>query len=126
MKSVTIGWFEVPVQNMDRAIAFYEKAFDCKLSKQEMGDLVMAWFPWDQEKLGAGGSLVLHKDFYKTSDFAGPLIYFSSENCEIELGRVEKAGGSVLINKKMIAPDIGYVGVFLDSEGNRIAVHSLA
>jgi predicted enzyme related to lactoylglutathione lyase len=42
------------------------------------------------------------------------------------LGRVEKAGGSVLINKKMIAPDIGYMGVFLDSEGNRIAVHSLA
>ena len=126
MKSVTVGWFEIPVQNMDRAIAFYQKVFDCKLDKNEMGDLVMAWFPWDQEKLGGGGNLVQHKNFYKTSDFAGPLIYFSAENCEIELGRVEEAGGPVLFPKKMIAPDIGYMGVFLDPEGNRIAVHSLA
>ena len=125
MKSVTVGWFEIPVQNMDRAIAFYEKVFDCKLDKNDMGDLVMAWFPRDQENLGAGGSLVYHKEFYAPSGHAGTLIYFSSENCEIELARVVEAGGSVQIPKKMIAPDIGYMGVFLDSEGNRIAVHSL-
>ncbi len=126
MKSVTVGWFEIQVLNMSRAIDFYEKVFDCKLNKQDMGDFVMAWFPWDHSKLGAGGSLVYHKEFYAPSGHAGNLIYFSSENCEVELGRVLEAGGIVQIPKKMIAPDIGYMGVFLDSEGNRIAVHSLA
>jgi predicted enzyme related to lactoylglutathione lyase len=126
MKGVTVGWFEIPVKEMDRAIAFYEEVFDCKLNKQVMGDFQMAWFPGAEEDnvAGAGGSLVYHKDFYTTSKLAGALIYFSSEDCSIELGKVEKAGGTVQIPKRMIAPDIGYMGVFLDSEGNRIALHS--
>ena len=125
MKSVTVGWFEIPVADLDRAIAFYQKVFDCILNKQDMGDFKMAWFPWDHSKGGAGGSLVFHKDFYQTSALAGTLIYFSSEDCEVELNRVKDSGGEVQIPKRMIAPDIGYMGVFLDSEGNRIAVHSM-
>ncbi len=124
MKEVTVGWFEIPVKDMDRAIAFYEKVFDCKLDKQVMGDLQMAWFPWGDDGKGAGGSLVYHEQFYETSRHAGTLVYFSSEDCSVELGRVEEAGGKVQIAKRLIAPDIGYMGVFLDSEGNRIAVHS--
>lgn len=124
MKKVTVGWFEIPVNDMDRAIAFYEKIFDCKLDKQVMGDFQMAWFPWGDDGKGAGGSLVYHKEFYGTSGHAGALIYFSSEDCEVELGRVAEAGGEVQIPKRLIAPDIGYMGVFLDSEGNRIAIHS--
>jgi predicted enzyme related to lactoylglutathione lyase len=124
MKKVTVGWFEIPVNDMDRAIAFYEKVFDCRLDKQVMGDFQMAWFPWGDDGKGAGGSLVYHKEFYETSGLAGALIYFSSENCEVELGRVSEAGGTVQIPKRMITPDIGYMGVFLDSEGNRIAIHS--
>lgn len=48
---------------MDRAIDFYQKVFDCNLHKQVLGDFQMAWFPWDESKGGAGGSLVYHKDF---------------------------------------------------------------
>ncbi len=125
MKNVTVGWFEIPVEEMDRAISFYEEVFDCKLNKQVMGDFQMAWFPGDQSGKGAQGSLVYHKDFYAISNLAGPLIYFSSEDCSIELDKVEKAGGTVQFPKRLIAPDIGYMGVFLDSEGNRIAVHSM-
>jgi predicted enzyme related to lactoylglutathione lyase len=124
MKKVTVGWFEIPVNDMDRAIAFYENVFDCKLDKQVMGDFEMAWFPWGDDGKGAGGSLVYHKDFYETSNFAGTLVYFSSEDCAVQLAKVETAGGKVQIDKKLIAPDIGYMGVFLDSEGNRIAIHS--
>lgn len=124
MKSVTVGWFEIPVQDMDRAIKFYEEVFECSLNKQIMGDFQMAWFPWDEEGKGAGGSLVYHKDFYQTSDKAGVLVYFSSEDCNIELSRVEDAGGKIYIPKRLIAPDIGYMGVFFDSEGNRVALHS--
>lgn len=124
MKKVTVGWFEIPVEDMDRAIDFYQKVFDCTLNKQVMGDFQMAWFPWDEDGKGAGGSLVYHKDFYAISDHAGALVYFSSEDCAVELGKVEGAGGKVQIPKRMIAPDIGFMGVFLDSEGNRIAIHS--
>ncbi len=124
MKSVTVGWFEIPVNDMDRAIAFYETVFDCKLNKQVMGDFQMAWFPFSQNGKGAEGSLVYHKEFYETSGHAGTLIYFSCEDCEVELARVEKAGGKIQFYKRLIAPDIGYMGVFWDSEGNRIAVHS--
>src|SRR5690606_22843641 len=113
-----------PVNDMDRAIGFYEKVFDCKLNKQEMGDFQMAWFPSTEDGKGAEGSLVYHKEFYETSGHAGTLVYFSSGDCEVELTRVEEAGGKVQIAKRLITPDIGHMGVFLDSEGNRIAVYS--
>ncbi|HAH38707.1 MAG TPA: glyoxalase [Algoriphagus sp.] len=126
MKSVTVGWFEIPVKDMDRAIKFYESVFDCKLNKQVMGDFQMAWFPWDETGKGAGGSLVYHEQFYETSGHAGALIYFSSADCQVELGKVEAAGGKVQIDKRMISEDVGYMGVFLDTEGNRVAIHSRA
>ena len=124
MAHVTVGWFEIPVNDMDRAIAFYEKVFDCKLTKHVMGDFQMAWFPVSEDGKGAEGSLVYHKEFYETSDRAGTLIYFSCADCEVELARVEDSGGKIQYSKRLIAPDIGFMGVFLDSEGNRIAVHS--
>ncbi|RAI88432.1 VOC family protein [Algoriphagus yeomjeoni] len=126
MKNVTVGWFEIPVNDMDRAISFYQKVFNCTLQKMDMGDFKMAMFPGEAEGSGAGGSLVSHKDFYKSSELAGPLIYFSCEDVADVLGIVEKAGGKVQIEKKMISPEYGYMGVFLDSEGNRIALHSLS
>lgn len=125
MKKVTVGWFEIPVKDMGRAISFYEKVFDCQLNLQDMGEFKMAWFPWDESGKGAGGSLVYHEQFYAISDHAGTLIYFSSEDCAVELAKVEEAGGTVQIPKRLIAPEIGYMGVFIDSEGNRIAIHSL-
>ncbi|PZX51366.1 VOC family protein [Algoriphagus chordae] len=124
MKKVTVGWFEIPVKNMDRAITFYQKVFDCSLHKLDMGDFKMAMFPGEGGGKGAEGSLVYHKDFYKTSKLAGALIYFSSEDVSIELAKVKEAGGTVEIPKKMISPEYGYMGVFIDSEGNRIALHS--
>ena len=124
MKSVTVGWFEIPVQDMDRAIRFYEEVFECKLNKQVMGDFQMAWFPWDESQGGAGGSLVFHKDFYHFSREAGPLVYFSCEDCAVKLEKVKEAGGEVMIPKRQISPEIGFMGVFFDSEGNRIALHS--
>ena len=84
----------------------------------------MAWFPY-ADKPGASGSLVHDNKFYKPSQ-DGVLIYFSSpsEDLKNELDKVESAGGKVLIQKKLISEDIGYMGMFLDSEGNRVAIHS--
>ena len=124
-KNNVVGWFEIPVINMERAIRFYEQVFDFKLSRQQIGPLEMAWFPWMEGGLGAPGSLVSNKDFYKPSR-EGVLVYFTAHSGDVavELGRVKAAGGEVLVPKTLIKEDIGYMAVILDSEGNRIALHS--
>ena len=121
-KPVTVGWFEIPTADMERAIKFYETVFDCKLDRNTMGEFDMAWFPFDDEMKGAGGSLV-HHEMYIPSE-KGTLVYFSSEDIDTELSKIEKAGGKILREKTEISPDIGFMAFFVDTEGNRIALHS--
>jgi hypothetical protein len=123
MKSITVGWFEIPVENMERAMKFYETVFETKLSRNKMGELDMAWFPWDESGKGAGGTLVHHTGFYKPSA-EGTLVYFSSHDVNMELSRIESAGGKILVPRTEISPDIGFMAVFTDTEGNRVALHS--
>jgi uncharacterized protein len=120
-----VGWFEVPVTNMERAIKFYEAVFQFKLERNQMDLLDMAWFPWVEGSNGAGGSLVFHPEHYKPST-DGSLIYFTAFSGDLnnELGRVEKSGGKVISGKKLIAEGYGYMALILDTEGNRIALHS--
>ncbi len=119
-----VGWFEIPVSNMERAINFYETVLGFNLEQHKFGGFDMAWFP-DADKPGSPGSLVHDEKFYKPSR-DGVLIYFSSPSgdLKVELDKVESAGGKVLIQKKLISEDIGYMGMFSDTEGNRIALHS--
>jgi len=125
MKNNVVGWFEIPVENMKRAITFYEKVLDLKMTRNEMGPLDMAWFPWIEDGLGTPGSLVFHEEFYKPST-DGVLIYLTahSGDLENELSRVEKAGGKVLQPKTKISDEYGFMALIIDSEGNRIALHS--
>lgn len=120
-----VGWFEIPVIDMEKAIKFYETVLDVKMERRPMGPLDMAIFPWNAEGLGAGGALVYYPDFYKPYKY-GTVIYFTpkSGDLAIELGRVEEAGGKVIKEKTLIKEDIGYMGLFIDTEGNRIALHS--
>jgi len=124
-KNNAVGWFEIPVTNMERAIQFYEAVFSIKLERHQMGELDMAWFPWLETGSGASGSLVHNRELYKPSR-DGVLIYFTAQSGDLyaELSRVEAAGGKVLVPKALIAEDVGYMAVFVDSEGNRIAIHS--
>jgi len=122
-----VGWFEIPVANMDRAVAFYNEVFQIEIAVHDMGELIMGWFPFaeDPESKGASGSLVYHKESYKPST-EGTLVYFTSRTGDIndEIGRIEKAGGKILQVKTQISEDHGYMGLFLDTEGNRVALHS--
>jgi len=124
MERNPVGWFEIPVSDMDRAIRFYDHVFDYNLEVTPMGPLMMALFPWDEKLPGAPGSLVFHEEFYKPSASQGVLIYFSCNDVAIILDKVKESGGTVLVEKRLIAEDVGYMGLFLDSEGNRIALHS--
>ena len=117
-----VNWFEIPVTDMDRAIAFYEKVFDIKINPMNFGDVAMGWFPPSEEAGAATGSLIKHKTY--TPQDNGVLLYFNSNDIHTELNRVVAAGGTVYTEKTMISEEHGYMGVFIDSEGNRIALHS--
>lgn len=125
MEQNMVGWFEIPVNDMERAKNFYNKVFDIDIQVQDFHGTLMGWFPWAEGKTGASGSLIKN-EAYEPSDTKGVVIYFSSEDVSIELNRVEDAGGKIVVNKRQISPDVGYMGLFLDSEGNRIALHSRA
>lgn len=125
MKNNVVGWLEVPVTDMERAIKFYENVFDFKLDRNKMGPLDMAWFPWVTDGLGSGGSLVHYPVAYKPST-DGVLVYFTAHSGDLanELSRVETAGGQVLQGKTQISEEHGFMALIIDTEGNRIALHS--
>lgn len=128
MKSNMVGWFEIPVTDMNRAVIFYNTVFQIEIAVHDLGNIVMGWFPSgeDSESKGASGSLVYNKEFYKPSK-EGVLVYFTSQSGDIkdELSRIEDAGGKILQAKTQISEDHGYMALFLDTEGNRVALHSL-
>lgn len=125
MNNNVVGWFEIPVTDMERAMGFYEKVFDFKLERNKMGPLDMAWFPYAMEGTGSGGSLVYFPAVYKPST-DGALVYFTANSGDLanELSRVEDAGGKVLQGKTQISEEHGFMALLLDTEGNRIALHS--
>tara|TARA_R110002167_G_scaffold143481_18_gene332831 strand:- start:871 stop:1248 length:378 start_codon:yes stop_codon:yes gene_type:complete len=118
-----VGWFEIPVSDMDRAKRFYEAVFDLSISIHDLGEFQMGWFPHEPEKSGAPGSLVKH-EMYIPSDKAGALLYFSCIDVSVELGRVEAAGGTILKPRTEIGGGHGFMALIKDTEGNRIALHS--
>ena len=119
-----VGWFEIPVEDMKRAKTFYDAVFQVEIKLQDFGGTKMGWFPADYGKPGAAGSLIQNKDWYKPSKRDGVLIYFNSLDVQNELDRIEPNGGKIVQSKTQISPEIGFMAVFMDSEGNRIALHS--
>ena len=117
-----IGWFEIPVNDMDRAKLFYETVFKIEIKIQDFDGTLMGWFPDNNGVYGATGSLVKQEDYIPSKK--GTLVYFMSNNVQIELDSVEAAGGKIYQEKTKISEDHGNMGVFIDSEGNKIAVHS--
>ena len=125
MQDNAIGWFEIPVTDMERANKFYETVLDVKLDRNQMGPLDMAWFPMTDKSYGSAGSLVCYPEFYTPSS-NGVVIYFTAHSGDLnnELSRIEPAGGKVLQPKTKISDEYGFMALFIDSEGNRVALHS--
>ena len=121
-----VGWFEIPVSEMERAQKFYEEVLGYKLERHSLGPTEMAWFPWTENAAGSPGSLVQMEEFYQPSE-NGVVIYFTSPSGDAgnELERVEEAGGKLLRPKTKISDEHGYYGLVMDTEGNRIAIHSI-
>lgn len=119
-----INWFEIPTNDIERAKNFYETIFEFEMHELAIGDgLKMALFPALSGTVG--GTLIQNDDWYKPSDSKGPLLYLNANpDLQTILDRVESAGGSISIPKRLITEDNGYMAVIIDSEGNRVALHS--
>jgi predicted enzyme related to lactoylglutathione lyase len=120
-----ISWFEIPTQDIDRAAKFYEGIFDIALIPLDVQQVKMRMFPIENQ-MGVGGALCHNKEFYKPSSSDGPLIYLNA-NPDVQnvLDKIEAAGGKIIVPKTHISPEYGYMAVFIDTEGNRIALHSI-
>ncbi|MBK6949429.1 MAG: VOC family protein [Haliscomenobacter sp.] len=123
--SNVINWFEIPSADFDRAKAFYAALFQVdSLHEMEFPNLKMAVLPMADEEPGVGGAVVYAPDFYLPSN-QGALIYLNGDpDLSAMLDRIEAAGGQILTPKTQISEDIGYMAVFQDTEGNRVALHS--
>lgn len=122
MNKNVIQWVEIPVSDMDRAKNFYETVFQFEINVVDLGGLIMGWFPNRGEAQGSTGTLIKQESYIPSQE--GALVYFGSDDVQNELDRVEEAGGKIYQPKTQISPEHGYMGVFIDSEGNRIALHS--
>jgi hypothetical protein len=118
-----VGWFEIPVIDMERAKGFYEYVFSMKLEEHQMGSDCMAWFPMKDGVDGATGSLIEGEGY--TPSLEGVLIYFTAPDIDAALSRAKEKGGAVIAEKFSIG-EYGFVALIQDSEGNRVGLHSRA
>ena len=114
-----VTWFEIPVWDIKRAAAFYNAIYSIEMEVGYSGEFAMAYFPADK---GVGGALVAGPGC--TPNDTGVLVYLNAGNdLDSILGRVELAGGRVIMPKTMISESTGNFALFIDSEGNRLALH---
>ena len=117
-----VGWFEIYVQDMDRAKAFYEKTFDAVLERIESSGVEMQAFPMKHESPGCAGALV--KMSGKDSGAGGTIVYFPGEDCAAMAERAVTNGGTIQTQKKAIG-EHGFIAHVVDTEGNLIGLHSM-
>lgn len=115
-----ISWFEIPAINFQQAVDFYNKIFKIDMEKNFDGNYAMAFFPSNK---GIGGAIVAGPG--STPSDTGPLLYLNAgKDLNRILKRVEAAGGRIIMPKTLINKESGYFAIFIDSEGNKLALHS--
>ncbi len=119
----TINWFEISVSDISRAKKFYETVFGIQMHQQETMGMQMAFFPAEDMNGKVSGSLV-QGPMHKPGTDGAKLYLNANPDLANALSNVEKAGGQVAMPKTKISDEIGYFAVFVDSEGNTVALHS--
>ncbi|MGH2564096.1 MAG: VOC family protein [Ginsengibacter sp.] len=122
-----IYWVEIPAKNFDRATQFYETIFGIKMIPVAMPRGKYAIFPVDPTALGAGSAIVEGKG-YEPSE-KGAIIYLDrgDDDLTLPLSKVEKAGGKIILEKMKNGSngEFGFIAQFIDTEGNRVGLHSM-
>lgn len=121
MSKNAINWFEIPVSDLARATAFYEDLVQVSLKQESMDGIDMAIFPFEEKSVT--GALVLAP--FLSPSATGSLVYLNAEGMLDEaIARAVKNGSEVLLPKMDIGPN-GFIAHIMDSEGNRVALHSM-
>lgn len=116
-----INWFEIPVSDFERARSFYETIFDISMTISEMQGYKMAFFPSFQGKIS--GAICFGEGYIPSG--AGSLLYLNANpDVNLVLDRATSAGGRIIVPKTLISAEMGYYAFIVDTEGNRIALHS--
>jgi uncharacterized protein len=118
-----VVWFEIYVQDMQRAKAFYETVFGHKLTKIDNPGLEMLGFPSEFSAFGCSGALVKMDGVGGQPKGLGTMVYFGSEDCA-ELEKIQQAGGKLIKGKESIG-QYGFIVIAEDTEGNVIGLHSM-
>ena len=124
MKNNPVGWFEIYVQDMNRAKAFYETVFAGKLEKHPGPDFEMWAFPMECDHVAAGAAGALVHMPGCPSGGNSTLVYFSCDDCAVEASRVASAGGRIFKEKFSIG-QYGFIALATDTEGNMFGMHSM-
>jgi uncharacterized protein len=115
-----ISWFEIPVFNFQQALGFYNHIYGINMKQQSANGYMMAFFPSDS---AIGGAIVCGPGSIPSD--TGTLIYLNGgKDLNNVLEKVEVAGGRIVMNKTFISDDAGYFAIFIDTEGNKLALHS--
>jgi len=115
-----VTWFEIPAYNHYRSVAFYNYIYGIEITTVEINGLAMGFFPAES---GIGGAIVTGPGCVPSE--IGPLVYLNGgEDLNLVLSKVNEAGGRVVMEKTYISDTAGYFALFIDSEGNRLALHS--
>jgi uncharacterized protein len=122
MRMNPVGWFEIYVDDMERARAFYEGMLEAKLQPLGGPELEMWSFPMDENGPGISGALTRFEGFGPGP--GGTIVYFACEDCAEEVARAADAGGEVMKDKFSIG-EFGFAAIVKDTEGNVIGLHSM-
>ncbi len=116
-----ISIFEIPARDISRAVDFYQAILGISIEKMEMPEMEMGIFPYEDQLIT--GVIVKAEGYIPSAD--GVTIYLNGgEDLQIILGKVEENGGEILMKKTAHADDSGFFALFLDTEGNRLGLHS--
>jgi predicted enzyme related to lactoylglutathione lyase len=115
-----VSWFEIPAYNHFRSVAFYNYIYGIQMTSVELNGFSMGFFPAEN---GIGGAIVTGPGCFPSE--IGPLMYLNGgEDLNNVLSKVNEAGGRVVMEKTFLSESAGYFAMFIDSEGNRLALHS--
>ena len=122
----TLNWFEIPVNDFDRARQFYSQLFEYEMPVSVMGPNQRGFLPFDPQGGGIGGAIVHGPDYIPSQ--RGSLVYLNAgDDLNLVLMRVTAAGGHVEQEKAPVSDEmeLGYYAIMRDTEGNRVALHSM-
>ncbi|WP_452597263.1 VOC family protein [Pontimicrobium sp. MEBiC01747] len=116
-----ISIFEIPATDISRAVNFYEAILDINIEKMTMPEMEMGIFPYEEQVVTG---VIIRAEGYKPSSNGVTIYLNGGANLQIILDKVEKNGGKIIVPKSLHADESGYYALFIDSEGNKIGLHS--